>query len=513
MALRPLSRRLLAIAAAFTTTLGLASVAPVTAGAAEWREYSSSGRQWRETCEPYSSTVVRCRTEIYASVTTENRGRYTTRKGWAFNNLLYKQSPRANWDGNPLATPGQHTIDGRLWMTECDTTWTGRDGCRSRIWTRGPHLERGRWVMKYSWVFNNIVQFNSTDGPPASDPGPRTVITNTVRSEVQSTYRAGCPVGPSNLSTIRINQRDFDGRIHRGEIIVRRDLAPRVARAFEEIYAAGFPVAQMRNPDVWGGKDVPMMAANNTSAFNCRPVVGNPSTLSPHSRGTSIDFNPVQNPYRDPQGRWYPSNQYVKRTPVVPGMHTTTSTSVTALQDRGFEWFSGWDWHHFQYRGGGAARTMLGGGSLNDTDLTLPAGWEKQLTDGVWATSVDATIKGEDALAIGCAATTEDAPVPVAALEAYVASGDTSGVSVAMEFGSDAEARDYYAAWSGQMQACAVSTTTEFASTSDTWLGQWDVDGTTWSEAGGVRGAVVKLTLLPDETLTVTHLEEIAANF
>jgi hypothetical protein len=55
----------------------------------------------------------------------------------------------------------------------------------------------------------------------------------------------------------------------------------------------------MKNPNVYGGNDPVQMEANNTSAFNCRQAVGNPYKLSPHSHGTSIDVNPVQNPYRD----------------------------------------------------------------------------------------------------------------------------------------------------------------------------------------------------------------------
>ena len=39
------------------------------------------------------------------------------------------------------------------------------------------------------------------------------------------------------------------------------------------------------------------MAANNTSAFNCRKVVGNPYRISQHSYGNAIDINTVRNPY------------------------------------------------------------------------------------------------------------------------------------------------------------------------------------------------------------------------
>ncbi|MDO5677581.1 MAG: M15 family metallopeptidase, partial [Propionibacteriaceae bacterium] len=174
------------------------------------------------------------------------------------------------------------------------------------------------------------------------------VVTNTTAAEVASTYRAGCPVGPNNLSTIRINQQSIDGRVYRGELIVRRDRAAEVADVFTRTFAAGFPVFQMTNPNAFGADDIKMMAANNTSGFNCRRVVGNPYAMSPHSYGYAVDLNPLQNPYRDPSGKWHPSTNHVSRTPVVPGMLTATSAPVVAFKAHGWSWFSGWDWHHFE---------------------------------------------------------------------------------------------------------------------------------------------------------------------
>ncbi|WP_052459961.1 M15 family metallopeptidase [Tessaracoccus massiliensis] len=176
------------------------------------------------------------------------------------------------------------------------------------------------------------------------------VITNTTAAEVALTYRSGCPVGPSSLSTIRINQQSMDGRVYRGEIIVRRDRAAEVADVFKRTFEGDFPVFQMTNPNEFGADDIKMMAANNTSGFNCRRVVGNPYAMSPHSYGYAVDVNPVQNPYRDPNGKWHPSTAHVKRTPVVPGMLTATSVPVKAFQSHGWSWFSGWDWHHFEKR-------------------------------------------------------------------------------------------------------------------------------------------------------------------
>ncbi len=173
-------------------------------------------------------------------------------------------------------------------------------------------------------------------------------IRKTKASEVKYTYKKGCSIGPSKLSTITMTYRDYDGNIRDGVLIVRNTVAKDVEAAFKEAFDKGFRIAQMRNPDVWKANDVKMMAANNTSAYNCRKVTGNKKRMSPHSAGKSIDINPVQNPYRA-GGKWYPHATYATERPTgVTGLLHGRSPMVKALKKRGFRWFSGWDWHHFQ---------------------------------------------------------------------------------------------------------------------------------------------------------------------
>ncbi|MEO7588895.1 MAG: D-glucuronyl C5-epimerase family protein, partial [Arachnia sp.] len=129
-------------------------------------------RTWRTTCSPYSSTVTRCRTEIIATTIAARGSSFVSTTGWTFNNLTYKESPRGQWSGNPLATPGEHTLDGRSWKTECDTPTTGRNGCRS--WIRASVVDvvstnPARHGWKSMWVFNNMVRFDGA-GQPATPP-------------------------------------------------------------------------------------------------------------------------------------------------------------------------------------------------------------------------------------------------------------------------------------------------------------------------------------------------------
>lgn len=132
-------------------------------------EHTINGRQWRTWCEKYSQTV-RCRTEIWATTTVVSGGKYRSQNGWAFNNLTYVSSPAGLWTDNPLATPGEHTINGRKWQTECYTPRTG-NGCRSYLWVdvvvAAKKSSGWSFSVQRELVFNSIVQL----GPLRTDLG------------------------------------------------------------------------------------------------------------------------------------------------------------------------------------------------------------------------------------------------------------------------------------------------------------------------------------------------------
>ena len=182
------------------------------------------------------------------------------------------------------------------------------------------------------------------------------VVKPTTAADVATTYRGGCPVGPSRLRTVSMNFYGTDKRMHRGVMVIRTDLTGEVKEAFGRALGVRFPLARMRNPNAYGGNDPKQMRADNTSGFNCRKVVGNPYRQSPHSYGIAIDVNPRQNPYRDPTGRWWPENgtSYIDRTPRRGGMLSSRSTLVRALQADDFFWGGRWspgrDYQHFQYQ-------------------------------------------------------------------------------------------------------------------------------------------------------------------
>ncbi len=99
---------------------------------------------------------------------------------------------------------------------------------------------------------------------------------------------------------------------------------PKIISVFRRAYNARFPIYRMRLVDDYRGSDDASMAANNTSAFNCRRTSGG-TAWSQHSYGRAIDINPVQNPYvsggvvEPPAGK-----AYVARSPLRKGMVTWT---------------------------------------------------------------------------------------------------------------------------------------------------------------------------------------------
>lgn len=206
--------------------------------------------------------------------------------------------------------------------------------------TPGSHTYRLRVSSKLGYAYSPTFTQTRIVGWKSS-------ITKTTSSQVKYTFKTGCPVGASGLSTITMTHWNYDAKISTGIMIVRRDVATQVQAAFKAAFYKGFKVDRMSNPDVWLADDITMMAANNTSAFNCRKVTGNPYRVSPHSYGRAIDVNTYENPYRV-GGRWYPSAKYGSYRPNIPGLLRSNSTLVKELKRRGFAWYSGWDWQHFQ---------------------------------------------------------------------------------------------------------------------------------------------------------------------
>jgi hypothetical protein len=183
-------------------------------------------------------------------------------------------------------------------------------------------------------------------------------ITAVTRSDVSYSYRDGCPVGPAQLRLVRLSYWGFDGRAHAGTIVVNRAVVQAVVSIFKRLYSERFPIRRMEPVDSFGGSDPRSMAADNTSAFNCRyAVTPGAKHWSAHAYGEAIDVNPVENPYLE-GGVVRPAAgaAYVNRTRVRPGMAVPGGQLVNAFAAVGWKWGGRWsaspDYQHFSATGG-----------------------------------------------------------------------------------------------------------------------------------------------------------------
>jgi hypothetical protein len=177
-------------------------------------------------------------------------------------------------------------------------------------------------------------------------------------STVRYSWRPGCPVPPSQLRLLHLRYYGFDNRSHVGTMVVNETVVNEVIAVFGRLYAARFPIRRMVPVDVFHGKDPASMAADNTSAFNCRLAVApGPPQWSVHAYGEAIDVNPVENPYVDDGVAMPPAGaRFLNRSEVRPGMAVPGGTLVEAFASVGWYWGGRWtsspDYQHFSLTGG-----------------------------------------------------------------------------------------------------------------------------------------------------------------
>src|SRR5688500_2747316 len=171
-------------------------------------------------------------------------------------------------------------------------------------------------------------------------------------SELRHSYRDGCPVAPAALRTVHVSYWDFAGRPQTGAIVVARRHAPAILTVFRKRWTARFPIRRLRPVSEYRGSDDASMAADNTSAFNCR-FVGGTSRWSMHAFGEAIDVNPVENPYvRGSTVSPAAGRAFLDRTPYRKGMAVRNGVLVRAFAAVGWKWGASFgDYQHFSTTG------------------------------------------------------------------------------------------------------------------------------------------------------------------
>src|SRR6266536_2457676 len=190
-------------------------------------------------------------------------------------------------------------------------------------------------------------------GPPFSH-----TVSRVTKAQLPHSWHAGCPVGPSQLRRVRLSYWGFDGTAHTGGLVVSAAAVGDLVRVFSRLYVARFPIRRMRPIDAYGANDERSLAADNTSAFNCRYAIApGPRRWSAHAYGEAIDVDPVENPYLE-GGRVHPraGRAYLDRSNVKPGMAVRGGLLVRAFGAVGWSWGGRWtgspDYQHFSATGG-----------------------------------------------------------------------------------------------------------------------------------------------------------------
>lgn len=206
----------LMLAAILGATLGMAAW-PQSAQALEPTVYNQPGdhyvndRFWKTECEMYSSTVVRCSTDIWATKVVAHGGNYYNHNGWVFNNLTYLPSNRAQWNGNKLSqTTSWYAEDGRRWKSECDTAATGKGGCRAYTYSTEMINKGGKFVKRNDWKFNNIIQFATASVPQQTTILPKS--RDLPNMPVEKPFVPPKPAVPG-ASSFRTDSRCNTGRV------------------------------------------------------------------------------------------------------------------------------------------------------------------------------------------------------------------------------------------------------------------------------------------------------------
>jgi hypothetical protein len=174
---------------------------------------------------------------------------------------------------------------------------------------------------------------------------------------VGSSWHRGCPVGLGKLRLVEVRHWGFDGEVHRGRLVVHGRHDREVIAVMRRLFRERFPIRRMDLIDRYGADDHRSMAADNTSAFNCRVVAGT-NRWSMHAYGKAIDLNPVENPYVSGSDVSPPAGApYADRSRDARGMIHHADPVVSAFaHEAGWEWGGDWpgatrDYQHFSANG------------------------------------------------------------------------------------------------------------------------------------------------------------------
>lgn len=171
-------------------------------------------------------------------------------------------------------------------------------------------------------------------------------------------YPANCPIPRSELRYLQVLHYDFEGQVHKGEMVCNYRIANDLIDIFQKLYNARYPIERIRLIDDYDADDERSMADNNTSCFCFRHITGS-KHLSKHAQGLAVDINALYNPYvktrkdgsvvvQPAKGKPYANRQKKFRYKIVKG-----DLCYRLFIEHGFKWGGNWrslkDYQHFEF--------------------------------------------------------------------------------------------------------------------------------------------------------------------
>jgi hypothetical protein len=180
-------------------------------------------------------------------------------------------------------------------------------------------------------------------------------ISTAIRRRMGETWSPNCPVSLAELRYVTVSFRGFDAKPHTGELVINRSYAQDIVSVFRKLYAARFPIEEMRLVTTADLDAPPTGDGNTTSAYVCRAARGQ-TRWSEHAYGRAIDVNPFQNPYvKDDLVLPELASAYVDRSDKRAGMIFSGGVVVNAFAAIGWGWGGNWqhskDYQHFSSTG------------------------------------------------------------------------------------------------------------------------------------------------------------------
>lgn len=189
----------------------------------------------------------------------------------------------------------------------------------------------------------------SLQGKKVSLPDSNKVITDSNYSLSEALTGIDIPTKIRKMLTlVTVYYYSFDGRLHKGQLVINKNLIKDIREIFEEIKTKKFPVDKVIPIYKYNWNDMASMRDNNTTAFNYRFIKGT-KKISKHATGRAIDINPKLNPQINkgvvtPQGSVYNTQ--------TRGTISDASFIVKSFLKRGWHWGGYWkhskDYQHFE---------------------------------------------------------------------------------------------------------------------------------------------------------------------